>query len=94
MKDTTAFLFNLDDNKKYKVLKPEYAIYGDNRYGPHFGNSNDFTPGHPDGSKYFIGGSHPSNPNGNYTYESKEKELSGDNNFKIVAMEVYKVILE
>ena len=91
MADSSAFLFNLDNNKKYKVIKPEYAIFGRDDYGPHFGSSNDFTPGHPNGSKFFIGGLHPSNPNNNKTYEAERNELSGEDNFKIVAMEVYQV---
>ena len=94
MTDSDAFLFNLNSNKKYKVIKPENAIYGDDNYGPHFGHSNDFTPGHPSGSKFFIGGSHPSNPGSGKTYEAGNKELSGEDSFKIVAMEVYQVILE
>ena len=94
MNDVNAFLFNLDKNKIFKVIKPEYAIFGREDYGPHFGQSNDFTPGHPNGSKYFIGGSHPSYHNGNKTYEAEDKELCGENNFTIVSMEVYQVILE
>ena len=94
MTDANAFLFNLDKNKKFKVIKPQYAIYGRDDYGPHFGYSNDFTPGHPNGSKYFIGGSHPSKHNGNKTYEAEDNELSGENNFTIVSMEVYQVILD
>ena len=41
MTDANAFLFNLDKNKKFKVIKPQYAIYGRDDYGPHFGYSND-----------------------------------------------------
>ena len=36
MTDASAFLFSFDNDKKYKVIKPNYAIYGDDRYGPHF----------------------------------------------------------
>ena len=92
MSDANAFLFSLDKNKKFKVIKPEYAIFGREDYGPHFGYNNDFTPGHPNGSKYFIGGTHPSN-HINKTYEAEDNELSGENNFTIVSMEVYQVIL-
>ena len=60
MTDASAFLFSFDNDKKYKVIKPNYAIYGDDRYGPHFVQHNDFTQGHTSGSKFFIGGSHPS----------------------------------
>ena len=94
MSDSNAFLFNLDSNKKYKVIKPQYAIYGHENYGPHFGQCNDFTPGHPNGSKLFIGGSHPSNPDNNKTYEAEKNELSGEDNFQIVSMEVYQVNLD
>ena len=94
MNDSSSFLFNLDNNKKYKVIRPEYAIYGKDDYGPHFGYGNDFSPGHPNGSKYFIGGSHPSNPGSQKTFEAETNELTGETNFKIVSMEVYQVILE
>ena len=94
MTDTSAFLFNLDNKKKYKVIKPECAIFGRDDYGPHFGSNNDFTPGHPSGSKFFIGGSHPSNPGNNKTYEAEKNELTGEDNFKIVAMEIYQVNIE
>ena len=94
MNDSSAFLFSLDNNKKYKVIKPQYAIYGHENYGPHFGESNDFTPGHPSGSQFFIGGSHPSNPENNKTFEAEKNELSGEDNFQIVSMEVYQVNLD
>ena len=94
MNDSDAFLFSFDKNKKYKVVKPEYAIFGRDDYGPHFGYGNDFTPGHPNGSKFFIGGSHPSNPGGTKTFEADKNELSGEDNFQIVSMEVYQVNLD
>ena len=95
MSDSTAFLFNLDDNKKFKVIKPEYVIYGDNNYGPHFGYNNDFSPGHPSGSKYFIGGSHPSKHGGDSkTYKAENNQLTGESNFNIVYMEVYQILLD
>ena len=94
MTDTSAFLFNLDNKKKYKVIKPECAIWGRDDYGPHFGGNNDFTPRHPSGSKFFVGGSHPSNPGNGKTYEAEKNELSGEDNFKIVAMKVYQVNME
>jgi len=94
MNDSSAFLFSLDNNKKYKVINPQYAIYGNESYGPHFGHSNDFTPGHPSGSKFFIGGSHPSNPGSGKTFEAEKNELSGEDNFQIVSMEVYQVNLD
>ena len=94
MKDINAFLFSLDNNKKYKVIRPEYAIFGRDDYGPHFGYENDFTPGHPEQSKYYIGYSHPSNPRNYKSFEAAKNELSGGDTFTIVSMEVYQVILE
>ena len=36
-KDEKAFLFNLDNLKKYDIKKPEYAMYYLTSYGPLFG---------------------------------------------------------
>lgn len=40
-KDENAFLFNLDNLKKYDIKKPEYAMYYHTSYGPLFGSTCD-----------------------------------------------------
>ncbi len=39
--DNSAFLYSISGNTKHKVIRPQYAVYDNNSYGPTFGGGHD-----------------------------------------------------
>ena len=90
--DKEAFLFSLDNDKKYDVIQSKNVkVYSGSGYGPWFGNNGNIGLAYD--KNYFIG-----NDSHREYFEYKcysttvENELSGGKTFNISKMEVYQII--
>lgn len=90
--DKEAFLFSLDNDKKYDVIQSKnYKVYSGSGYGPWFGDCGNIGLAYE--KNYFIG-----NDSHREYFEYKcysttvENELSGGKTFNISKMEVYQII--
>jgi len=92
--DKDAFLFSLDNDKKYDVIQDvSYKVYSGNGHGPWFGYNGNI--GLARDKNYFIGNDTHFENFGTKCYSTTvENELSGGKNFNISKMEVYQVINE
>ena len=87
-KDENAFVFSINNNKKYKILMPEYAIAFDNKNYILIGNNDNNNNGfyYSDNiinDKQLI--------NGEKIYDfSKNSELTGDNG-KLIELEIFEI---
>ena len=92
--DKEAFLFSLDNDKKYEVIQEaKCKIYSYVGHGPWFGNNGNI--GLACEKNYFIGNDTHRENFGDKCYSTTvENELSGGKTFNISKMEVYQVINE
>ena len=93
LKDNNAFLFSLDNMKKYNILKPEVAIacYPD-QYCLVYGNNGD-------GKGIYLSSSflydYCTENQSNRVYDvSSDYCLSGENEFLVEEVEVYQIIFD
>ena len=88
-KDEKAFLFNLDNLKKYDVKMPEYAMYYHTSYGPGFGYACDIIL-----NDRFL--ARNDNVEGNaksFSYNvQNDTEFTGESNFGVEEVEVYQIL--
>ena len=90
--DSHAFLFSLDNNKKYSQGNNK-RIYCGNNHGPHFWGNGLGLIWNEDGK--FIGENQSSHFTlSNDDYKVPQNELSGADKFTLKTMEVYQVIFE
>ena len=88
-KDDKAFLFNLDNLKKYDIKKPEYAMYYLTSHGPCFGCACDI---------YLIDKFLTRNDNternaSSYSYDvQNDTEFTGESRFGVEEVEVYQIL--
>jgi hypothetical protein len=89
-KDERAFLFSLNTMKKYKIIKPENAIWYGENFGPCFGSGCDIFL-----SAGFL--SHENNVERNASYKTYDvptnNEFTGESNFGVNEVEVYQIIV-
>ena len=92
--DKEAFLFSLDNDKKYEVIQEaKYKVYSNTGYGQWFGNNGNIGLAYE--KNYFIGNDTHWENFGDKCYSTTvENELSGGKTFNISKMEVYQVINE
>ena len=92
--DKEAFLFSLDNDKKYDVIQDsEYKVWSNTGYGQWFGNNGNIGLAYE--KNYFIGNDTHRENFGNKCYSiTVQNELSGGKTFNISKMEVYQVINE
>ena len=92
--DKEAFLFSLDNDKKYEVIQEaKYKVWSNAGYGQWFGNNGNIGLAYE--KNYFIGNDTHRENFGNKCYSTTvENELSGGKTFNISKMEVYQVINE
>ena len=92
--DKEAFLFSLDNDKKYDVIQDaEYKVYSNTGFGQWFGDSGNIGLAYE--KNYFIGNDTHRENFANKCYSTTvENELSGGKTFNISKMEVYQVINE
>jgi hypothetical protein len=92
--DKEAFLFSLDNDKKYDVLQDaSYKVYSNAGFGQWFGNNGNIGLAYE--KNYFIGNDTHQENFGDKCYSTTvENELSGGKTFNISKMEVYQVINE
>ena len=92
--DKEAFLFSLDNDKKYDVIQDAvYKVYSNTGYGQWFGNGGNIGLAYE--KNYFIGNDTHQENFGYKCYSTTvENELSGGKTFNISKMEVYQVINE
>ena len=91
--DKEAFLFSLDNDKKYDVIQDAEKVYSNTGYGQWFGNGGNIGLAYE--KNYFIGNDTHQENFGDKCYSTTvENELSGGKTFNISKMEVYQVINE
>ena len=90
--DKEAFLFSLDNDKKYDVIQSKNdKVYSGSGYGPWFGSDGNIGLAYE--KNYFIGNdSHRENFGDKCYSTTVENELSGGKTFNISKMEVYQII--
>ena len=88
-KDEKAFLFNLDNLKKYDVKKPEYAMYYLTSHGPCFGQGCDLVLC----DKFLTSNNSWENNSKSYSYDvQNDTEFTGESNFGVEEVEVYQIL--
>ena len=92
--DKEAFLFSLDNDKKYDVIQDAvYKVYSNTGFGQWFGSNGNIGLAYE--KNYFIGNDTHQENFGDKCYSTTvENELSGGKTFNISKMEVYQVINE
>jgi hypothetical protein len=92
--DKEAFLFSLDNDKKYEVIQEaKYKVYSNTGFGQWFGDNGNIGLAYE--KNYFIGNdTHRENFADKCYSTTVENELSGGKTFNISKMEVYQVINE
>ena len=92
--DKEAFLFSLDNDKKYDVIpEASYKIYAGKGHGPWFGNGGNI--GLARDKNFFIGNeTHSENFDSKCYSTTVDFELSGGKTFNISKLEVYQIINE
>ena len=92
--DKEAFLFSLDNDKKYEVIQEaNYKVYSNTGFGQWFGANGNIGLAYE--KNYFIGNDTHRENFGNKCYSiTVQNELSGGKTFNISKMEVYQVINE
>ena len=92
--DKEAFLFSLDNDKKYEVIQEaKYKVYSNTGFGQWFGSNGNIGLAYE--KNYFIGNdTHRENFADKCYSTTVENELSGGKTFNISKMEVYQVINE
>ena len=92
--DKEAFLFSLDNDKKYDVIQDAvYKVYSNTGFGQWFGDNGNIGLAYE--KNYFIGNdTHRENFADKCYSTTVENELSGGKTFNISKMEVYQVINE
>ena len=92
--DKEAFLFSLDNDKKYDVIQDaKYKVYSGKGYGQWFGYGGNI--GLAREKNYFIGNDTHWENFGDKCYSTTvENELSGGINFNISKMEVYQILTD
>jgi hypothetical protein len=84
MKDNNAFVFSLDNKKKYNILKPEYAVY--------FGLNDWWGFGYKYNAIVVFDNSQPYVSNGAYDIKEQYELNGGENYFDLESFEIYQVI--
>ena len=84
MKDNNAFVFSLDNKKKYNILKPEYAVY--------FGLNNWWGFGYNYNAIVVFDNSRSYVSNGAYDIKEQYELNGGENHFDLESFEIYQVI--
>ena len=89
-----AFLFSLDNDKKYDVIQDaKYKVFSYKGYGPWFGNGGNIGLAYE--KNYFIGNDTHWENFGDKCYSTTvENELSGGTKFNISKMEVYQILTD
>ena len=88
-KDDKAFLFNLDNLKKYDVKKPEYAMYYLTSHGPCFGQGCDLVLC----DKFLTSNNSWENNAKYYSYDvQNDTEFTGESHFGVEEVEVYQIL--
>lgn len=92
--DLEAFLFSLDNDKKYDVIPDaSYKVYSNGGYGPWFGANGNIGLAYE--KNYFIGNeTHRENFSCKSFSTTTENEISGGKTFNIYKMEVYQILNE
>ena len=92
--DKEAFLFSLDNDKKYDVIQDaKYKVYSGKGHGPWFGYNGNI--GLAREKNYFIGNDTHWENFGDKCYSTTvENELSGGTKFNISKMEVYQILTD
>ena len=87
--DEKAFLFSLDNLKKFDVKKPEHAMYFHKSYGPCFGCGCDIYLR----DKFLTKNDNVENNAKYYTYDvQNDTELTGESRFGVEEVEVYQIL--
>lgn len=88
-KDEKAFLFNLDNLKKYDIKKPEYAMHYLTSYGPLFGYTCDIYLN----DKFLTRNDNRERNASSYSYAvQNDTEFTGESNFGVEEVEVYQIL--
>ena len=88
-KDEKAFLFSLDNLKKFDIKKPEHAMYFHKSYGPCFGYGCDIYLQ----DKFLTRNDNGENNAKYYTYDvQNDTELTGESRFGVEEVEVYQIL--
>ena len=88
-KDDKAFLFNLDNLKKYDIKKPEYAMYYCTSCGPCFGHACDIVLY----DKFLTSNNSWENNAKYYSYDvQNDTEFTGETYFGVEEVEVYQIL--
>ena len=92
--DKESFLFSLDNDKKYDVIKDaKYKVYSGKEFGQWFGNGGNIGLAYE--KNYFIGNDTHRENFGDKCYSTTvQNELSGGTTFNISKMEVYQIITD
>ena len=92
--DKEAFLFSLDNDKKYDVIQDsKYKVFSGKGHGPWFGPEGNI--GLAREKNYFIGNdAHQENFDHKSYSTTVQNELSGGRNFNISKLEVYQIITD
>ena len=87
--DEKAFLFSLDNLKKFDVKKPEHAMYFHKSYGPCFGYGCDIYLK----DKFLTRNDNVENNAKYYAYDvQNDTELTGESRFGVEEVEVYQIL--
>ena len=88
-KDEKAFLFSLDNLKKFDIKKPEHAMYFHKSYGPCFGYGSDIYLR----DKFLTRNDNVENNAKYYTYDvQNDTELTGESRFGVEEVEIYQIL--
>jgi len=84
--DDNAFIFSINNKKKYPIQDKSKVIFNHYDYGPDFGCNDILT------DKNFLGNSN--NQCGSYSYKAPPNEIAGGDKFGVKELEVYTVQFE
>ena len=84
--DDNAFIFSINNKKKYPIQNKSEVIYNHYDYGPDFGSNDIYT------NKNFLENS--SGLCGSYSYKAPPNEIAGGSTFEVKELEVYTVQFE
>jgi len=87
--DDNAFIFSINNKKKYPIQDKSKVIYNHYKFGPDFG-SNDIYTDYT--NKNFLEGS--GGLRGGYSYKAPPNEIAGGSTFEVKELEVYTVQFE